>query len=320
MCGISTSAHTAAHGAALPWRLGNTLLARLGFSFMLMISVSYWRHKHNRLHHSSPNVIGIDEDCDLMPFFAMSEADALSGGSMRRFYYRHLQGWVFPFALTLNIFNIQRQSWTCLITRLADGQVRQQAEWLDFVCLLSHVGVWIVAPCLVLSPTVGVLLYVLRMGLLGHFAFFVLAPAHFPAEADLVETNATEHDFFMQQLQGTLNFRTGPIGRLACNGLEFQIEHHLFPNICHVYYPRVAPLVREFCRKNGYPYRCFGWSQAILKSYAAMFRPRPIRRSALPHQSLLGPVSSSVSSVIGRHHHGLRNETTRAEISAQFGS
>ena len=279
MGGVATLAHTAAHGAALPWRRANAFFAYLGLPFMLMISMSYWRHKHNVVHHAHPNVIGIDEDCDLMPFFAMSESDVLSARGARRFYYRHVQGWVFPFALTLNVFNIQRNGWSYLIKRLANQ--RAPSDWLDFFSLLAHIGVWIVAPSLALTPAQGILFYFLRIGLLGHFAFFVLAPAHFPAEADLVEGPASDRDFPMRQLQGTLNFRTGLVGRLACNGLEFQIEHHLFPNICHLHYPSVAPLVREFCLRHGYPYRCFGWGEAILKSYAAVFRPRPIRRRAL---------------------------------------
>lgn len=279
MGGVATLAHTAAHGAGLPWRWANALFGYLGFSFMLMISIGYWRDKHNRLHHAHPNVVGIDQDCDLMPFFAMSEADVPRVRGVRRFYYRHIQGWVFPLALTFNLFNIQRSSWSHLIARMANG--RTASDWLDLLSLLAHIEVWIVAPCLALSPAQGILLYVLRIGLLGHFAFFVLAPAHFPAEADLVEGPAAERDLFMRQLQGTLNFRTGLVGRLACNGLEFQIEHHLFPGICHVHYSKMAPLVRDFCLRNGYPYRCFGWGEAILKSYAAVFRPRPIRRPAL---------------------------------------
>jgi fatty acid desaturase len=293
LSGMSTLAHTAAHGAALPWRWANTLLAYLGFPFMLMVSINYWRFKHNGVHHPNPNIIGIDKDCDLMPFFAMNEADVLSAHGARRFYYRHVQGWVFPLAITLNVFNMQRSSWAYLIARLANGRIRQPADWLDLTSLLAHIGIWIVLPSLLLSPGQGMLLYFMRIGLLGHFAFFVLAPAHFPAEADLVET-APDQDFVMRQLQGTLNFRTGLVGRLACNGLEYQIEHHLFPNICHVYYARVAPLVREFCNRNGYPYRCLGWGEAIVKSYAAIFRPRPVCRHASRYQSLPAAVADPI--------------------------
>jgi linoleoyl-CoA desaturase len=291
MVGISTMAHTAAHGAGLPWRWANTFLGFFGYPFMGMVSIHYWRHKHNRVHHPNPNVIGVDTDCDLMPLFAMNETEVRSAGRARQFYYRYVQGWVFPLALALNLFNVQRFGWAHLIGQLADTRVRRTAHWLDLVVLLAHVGVWIMLPCFLFSPGEALLLYFLRVALLGHFMFFAFAPAHFPAEADFVDAVSAEHNFIMRQIQGTVNFRTGPIGRLACNGVEFQIEHHLFPNVCHVYYPRMAPLVREFCRENGYPYRALGWGEAILKSYAAMFRPRPIRQLARRYEGLPGPVS-----------------------------
>lgn len=90
MSGVGTLAHTAAHGAAFAGRRPNAFFAYFGFPFMLMISLSYWRCKHNGQHHPSPNVVGADEDCDLMPFFAMSEDDVLSAGKIGRFYYRTL--------------------------------------------------------------------------------------------------------------------------------------------------------------------------------------------------------------------------------------
>jgi fatty acid desaturase len=297
MSGIGTLAHTAAHGAAFGGRQSNAFFAYFGFPFMLMVSLSYWRCKHNGQHHPNPNVVGIDGDCDLMPFFAMSEDDVLSAGNMGRFYYRHLQGWIFPLAVTLNVFNMQRASWANVIGRVLNNRFDQPSDWLDLANLAAHVTVWIVAPCILLSPSEGLLLYFLRIGLLGHFAFFILAPAHFPTEADLTVRTADNRDFVMRQLQGTLNFRTGGlIGRLACNGLEFQIEHHLFPNICHVHYPLVAPLLRDFCLRNGYPYRSLGWGEGILKSYAAIFRPRPTQGSSERSQ-----ISSAYVNAVNRH-------------------
>jgi fatty acid desaturase len=274
MGGISTLAHTAAHGSGLSWHRVNELLAVFGFSFMLMVSINYWRHKHHKIHHPNPNVVGLDADCDLMPFFALSQADILSVGAARRFYYQHLQGWVFPLAVTLNGFNVQRAAWAHLITRLKYGRIRKFADWLDVFCLVAHIGIWIVLPCFLMSPADGILLYFLRISLLGHFMFFVFAPAHFPAEAQLFETKG--QDFMKLQIQATVNFRAGFIGKIACNGLQYQIEHHLFPNISHIHYPHVALVVQDFCKRNGYHYRCFSWMEAIFKSYAAIFRPRPI--------------------------------------------
>jgi linoleoyl-CoA desaturase len=292
--GLTTCAHTAAHVTALPWRRANSVLAYFGYPFMAMLSVHYWRNKHNYVHHPTPNVTGTDDDCDLMPFFAMNESEVQSAGPLRRAYYRHVQGWIFPIVLTMNGFNAQRQGWTFLVKRLLDRRTRRPAHWIDLGVMLAHVAVWIVLPCVVLGVTEGLVLYFLRIGLMGYAMFFAFAPAHFPAEADLLEPAARERDFVMRQTQATVNFRTGVLGRLACNGVEYQIEHHLFPGICDVHYAQIAPLVREFCERNGYPYRTFGWGEGILKSYSALFHPRPIRRMAEPHNPLPAPEAVSV--------------------------
>jgi fatty acid desaturase len=284
LTGVTTSAHTAAHGTALPWPSANAFLTYFGYPFMVMMSSHYWRHKHNVVHHPAPNVVGIDDDCDLMPLFAMNDSEVRSAGRAMTFYYRRVQGWIFPLVLTLNGFNVQRVSWLYLMKRLLDSPRRRPAHWLDLFVLLAHVGVFIVLPCLLLSVGEGLLLYFLRIAAMGHFMFFAFAPAHFPAEAELVEIGAEEGDPVMRQTQGTVNFRTGLIGGLACNGVGYQIEHHLFPGICHVHYPKVAALVREFCERNGYPYRTLGWGEAILKSYVALFRPRQIQPIATPDQ------------------------------------
>jgi len=289
LTGITTSAHTAAHGTALPWQPANTVLAYFGYPFMVMMSAHFWRHKHNVVHHPAPNVVGVDDDCDLMPFFAMNESNVRSAGRVMGFYYRRIQGWVFPLALTLNGFNVQRVSWVYLVKQLLDSERRRPAHWLDLVTLLAHVGVFIVVPCLLLSVAEGLLLNFLRIATMGHFMFFAFAPAHFPAEAELTEIERGEDDPVMRQTQGTVNFRTGLIGGRACNGVGYQIEHHLFPGICHVHYPRVAPLVREFCERNGYPYRTLGWGEATVKSYAALFWPRAIHRIAARQQRRVAP-------------------------------
>jgi fatty acid desaturase len=80
----------------------------------------------------------------------------------------------------------------------------------------------------------------------------------------------------LRQTATTVNFRTGPIGRFLCSGVEYQIEHHLFPRISHVYYPELSPLVEQFCRERNYPYRTLGWFEAIWKSLATFYRLRPV--------------------------------------------
>ena len=76
----------------------------------------------------------------------------------------------------------------------------------------------------------------------------------------------------------TVNFRAGPFGRLLCAGVDYQIEHHLFPGLGHTHYRRMAPQVEAFCRAHGYPYRVMSWRAAVWKSLRAMATPRPVVR------------------------------------------
>ena len=58
--------------------------------------------------------------------------------------------------------------------------------------------------------------------------------------------------------------------------MQYQIEHHLFPGVPHVYYPKLSPLVRRFCEENGYPYRTLGWAEAIWKSLIIFRNPKKV--------------------------------------------
>jgi len=126
-------------------------------------------------------------------------------------------------------------------------------------------------------PVGAVLLtYVLRMALMGYVIFAAFAPAHLPEEAAIAHLSQRKADYALRQTATSLNYRTGPIGRLVCAGVQYQIEQHLFPNYSHLYYPAMSHLVRESCERHGYPYRTLGWSEGIIKSVLAFARPRPL--------------------------------------------
>jgi fatty acid desaturase len=191
-----------------------------------------------------------------------------------------LQWLAFPFALAFNGFNLQRAGWSYLIKTLLDPKHRRKAHVIDAGAMLLHYVVWILVP-LVFFPVSSVLLfYLFRESLLGYAMFAVLAPGHFPAEAIVLEkVDMEEKSFVLRQAATSINFRTGFVGRLLCSGLEYQIEHHIFPSLSHVYYPQVRPLVETFCRENGYPYQTMGWGEAIWKSYKVFWNPKAVQPS-----------------------------------------
>ena len=73
-----------------------------------------------------------------------------------------------------------------------------------------------------------------------------------------------------------MSFRTGWLGRFLCSGLEYQVEHHLFPNISHVHYPAVSLAVQAFCAKQGLSYRSYSWGEALWKSWQVLRVPQQV--------------------------------------------
>ncbi|HWU86405.1 MAG TPA: acyl-CoA desaturase [Kofleriaceae bacterium] len=270
--GMSTSAHTSSHYCTSNSRPLNRFLTFFGFPFFFGVSATYWWHKHCVVHHPVPNLIGEDDDIDLSPFFAITES---GDGRTRRLFYR-LQWLLVPLALALNEFNIQRSGWLFLTKRLRDPKQRRPIHWLDLGTLALHWATWVFVPMLFFSPLSVIGFYALRMALMGFAMFVGFAPAHFPAEAVAAVSTEKSADFILRQTATTVNFRTGPLGALLCGGVEYQIEHHLFPSISPRHYPELSKIVEAYCREHGYPYRTLGWWEATWKSLVVFYRPKRV--------------------------------------------
>ncbi len=270
--GVLTNTHTSSHYATSNRRWINELLTFLGYPLFMGVSACYWWHKHIVLHHPAPNVVGFDSDLDLSPWFARTSDEVQRSSGWRRFYYEKLQFISFPFSLGFVVFNMQIAGWRTLVRSLRDPGGNKKKEWIDVAAVLSHYLVWIVIPLAFFAPLHVLGFYMLSVGLIGYAMFAVLAPAHFPSEAVCLKDHG-ERDRLLLQTAATVNFSTGFIGRLVCSGLEYQIEHHLFPGISHVHYPKMAPLVREFCRTEGLPYRCYRWEVVLWKCLRTFHSP-----------------------------------------------
>lgn len=271
--GMSTNAHTASHYAAVRSRWLNKAMTYFGYAFFFGVSATYWWNKHCVVHHPAPNLVGKDDDIDLAPFFAITE-DQFEKGPLRLL---HRFQWVLvPLALCLNEFNIQRSGWVFLLSKLRNRGERKAAHWIDLATLLLHWATWVVAPMFFFAPLAVLGFYALRMVLMGYAMFVAFAPAHFPEEAVAAEAEQKTADFILRQTATSVNFRTGRFGALLCGGVEYQIEHHLFPWIPPYYYPQLSKIVSEFCRRHGYPYRTLGWLEATWKSLVVFYRPKRV--------------------------------------------
>ena len=272
--GVGANTHTSSHYATSdrPWV--NELLTYFGCSVFLQFSATYWWHKH-RIHHRAPNVVGVDGDTDFRPLFRLEQDGVDQGSVWRRRYYRW-QWVILPVAIAGNAVNMQIAGWRYLLGALADGARRRPSHWIDLGGMLLHAFIWLVVPMAFFAPADVLLLFLVRTVLLSYALFAAFAPAHLPAEAVLLSGESLTAEFFLRQTATTVNFRTGRIGSLFCAGLQYQIEHHLFPGLSHVYYPQASKLVRAYCERHGYPYRTLGWGEALWKAVLAFHRPKPV--------------------------------------------
>lgn len=277
--GVGTNTHTSSHYATSDKRWLNELLTFFGYPFYLGVSATHWWYRHVVLHHPSPNVLGVDSDVDLSPWFALTREEITGCRGAWRWYYEKVQWLVFPFALAVNGLNMQLVGWRHLIRSLTKHDQRKPVHYLDLTSLCLHLATNLGLPMIYFAPSHVLLFYLLRFGLIGYAMFAVLAPAHFPAEAARIRPDQEECDFILLQTATIVNYRTGFIGRFMCSGLQFQIEHHLFPNVSHVFYPRISRLVERFCLENGFPYRSYRWEHALWKCWAALRSPPPVTPS-----------------------------------------
>jgi len=271
--GVATNTHTSSHYATSEIRWVNEALTYFGAPFFWQVSATYWYHKHLILHHANPNTIGIDTDIDLLPWFTLIRG-MRHRSRLLSLYYRH-QLLFFPFALAFNAYKFQIAGWRFLLSSLR-RPTRRSRQWIDLVAMVLHLVCWIIIPATFIPLTSVLLFYNLRNIFMGYAMFCVFAPAHFPQEAVLLDKATAGSDFVLRQTSATLNFRMGPLSTFICSGLNYQIEHHLFPGISHVYYAGTSKLVQQFCAEHGYPYRTLEWGEAILKSFHTMQKLKPV--------------------------------------------
>lgn len=278
MMGVASNTHTSSHYATSDRRWINEALTFFGCSFVLGLSATYWWRKHGR-HHSSPNVHGEDEDASFSPWFALTDLEVRTAKTSIKTYYAHVQRFLFPVALALNAPNMQKNGVVFLYKELVRCRGRDLHLLIDTAGLVGHVILNIVVPSIVWGGAEALMLYWARVTAFGYAMFAFFGPAHLPPEAAILEV-APKKRRLMFVLAATVNYRAGKVGRWLGSGLDHQIEHHLFPNISHLHYPAIRPVVESFCRENGLPYRQIGWAEGLHSALRVMRVPKVLLRAA----------------------------------------
>ncbi len=279
MAGVGTCAHMASHGSATASRSLNNALDLFGMTLMLGVSAKYWAFTHNEVHHRHTNIVELDYDTTLMPWFLMHEKQIKDFGFFQRLYYRY-QWIIFPVLVCLNTIDIQRAGWVHLYRGIRDSKIPAKRVATEAVLIVLHYLLWIVLPAMFWPLGQVVLFYFLRSLVTGVALFCIIAPTHYPAEAPYFEKEGLDLDYYSRQVLSTINYKVGFFGRLMCNGIENHIQHHIYPQVSHVLSPRLGEEIQAICKKHGLPYRTWGWGKVIWKSYKIFFKPKPVDNSS----------------------------------------
>jgi fatty acid desaturase len=228
------------------------LLGNLGIG----LSYGWWVDKHSR-HHARPNTEGADPDIS-MRVLAFTSTQARASRGLSRMVFRYQACLFFPLLLG-EAFSVHIASVRSLASRASSARPAEAA------LLGIHLAGYLTAVFLVLSPVKAIVFILVQQGLFGLYLGSAFAPNH---KGMPILSAADRSDFLRRQVLTSRNVRGGWLTDIAMGGLNYQIEHHLFPSMPRPALRRSQPLIMEYCRLRGLPY-C---QASLAGSYAQALR------------------------------------------------
>ncbi len=248
--------HDANHGA---YSRHAWINRALGATLDVMgVSSFIWRLKHNTFHHTYTNIQGVDFDMDFGILARLSpEQRRRPWQKFQHFYLWFFYGFLLPKWVFYDDFIVMRTRLIGVhgIARPGRATVAEFFAWKVF-----FLG-WAVAIPALYHPLWQVLIFhFIAAWTLGATLGTVFQLAHCVSEAEFPPPAASDMkmsaDWAEHQVETTVDF--APNSKIAtwfCGGLNFQVEHHLFPKVCHLHYPALARIVAETAQKHGIYYR-----------------------------------------------------------------
>lgn len=226
----------------------------------------YWSIKHNIGHHTYTNIEGMDSDIDVRPFMRLHEGQPL------RWYhrYQHIY-WVILYGISYLAWVFYDDFVKYFTGKTTPYAKRKRLSFKEHAIFwftkLTYMGVYMVIPILVvgwLPWLTGFLIVCFTCGLAISIVFQLAHVVEGTEFHNLEEGEGkSSHEWAVHQIRTTSNFGTSnKLLYWLMGGLNFQIEHHLFPRISHIHYPAISKLVKETCREYN----------IIYNEYSSMFK------------------------------------------------
>ncbi len=249
---VAFLAHEAAHRQILSSGPANDRLARV-LGGIVGMSYSWWDSKHSR-HHANPNRVGKDPDIEV-DTISFLETDAAASRGLVRLITRK-QGWLFFPLLTLEGMNLYALSFRHLFSR---GPVK--GRWTELGILSLRFGVVLVPIFLLLPLGMAFAFFGVMVAVFGVYMGASFAPNH--KGMPIIAPDA-KLDFFSKQVRTSRNVAGGWWATWLMGGLNYQVEHHLFPSMSRLHLAQAREVVRDYCETHDVPYT----ETSLWRSYA----------------------------------------------------
>lgn len=264
--------HDGAHGSFSRFKWVNTMAA---FSANFLGASNFmWKTKHNVIHHTYTNIHGVDDDIEAGVLLRLCPDQKFH----KIYKYQYLYFWV---AYSLLYF------WWVFVTdykKYVSGKIGSIAlqkmsvadHIIFWVTKIVHAFVFIVLPILLLGFEMWVVGFLIFGLVAGFVLSIVFQLAHTVTNTQFPHADAhgkMEDEFAVHQLKTTANFATrSKMVSWWLGGLNFQVEHHLFPKVSHVHYPAISKIVKQACKEKGVPYLESPNLFSAVKSHVAFLR------------------------------------------------
>lgn len=249
---VSFLAHESAHRAILTSGPANDRLGRILASGVVGISLSWWTAKHNR-HHANPNRVGKDPDIEI-DTVSFLEEDAAKAKGLHALITRH-QGWLFFPLLALEGLNLH---YLGLKHLLSPGEVK--GRWIELSLVVLRFALFFTPIFLFLPLGMAFAFIGVQLAVFGIYMGASFAPNH--KGMPIIAADA-KLDFFSKQVRTSRNIRGGWWATILMGGLNYQVEHHLFPSMSRPHLAKTREIVMEQCETRGVPYT----ETSLIESY-----------------------------------------------------
>jgi fatty acid desaturase len=247
-------AHDLAHRQIFRTKRPSEILGRIIANLGVGMSYGWWMDKHTR-HHNNPNHDDLDPDVAPEVLIWATES-AVGRRGLAAFVTRHQAGLFFPL-LTLLSIDLKVSS----VKALRAGVVKRPL--LESVLLAVHAVVYLTSLFVVLSPLQAVAFLVVHQAVFGVYLGMTFAPNH-----KGMPHPTGDEDYFRKQVLTSRNVKGGWFVDVALGGLNYQIEHHLFPGMPTPNLRKVQPMVQAYCEEIGVAYE----QTTLIESYRQALR------------------------------------------------